>query len=303
MNLRSLLSLLLVMPLLASGKDKESTGEAAVYRTEENIPYYEEATLAKADAYQRATCVLDVYFPTNKPGFATIIWFHGGGLVTGHKVFPSWLKNKEFALVGVDYRLAPQAKLPEFLEDAGAATAWVFRNIAARGGDPKKIFISGHSAGAYLAAMVGMDPRWLAPYGISNRQLAGIIPLSGQMTTHNQIKKMRGDTTSEFREVIDEYAPLYYASRDLPPICLVTGDSRLDIKNRMEENALLAASLRSQKHPFVEFYELQGMNHGTSKLGAWLLVPGFIERVLKSGSPAAPAASSSPAAASEDTGE
>ncbi len=102
------------------------------------------------------------------------------------------------------------------------------KNIESRGGDPKKVFIAGHSAGGYLAAMIGMDPRWLAAHGLSNRQLAGIIPVSGQVTTHFLVKKVRGDKQPELRPIIDEYAPLYYASKDLPPICLILGDRRIE---------------------------------------------------------------------------
>lgn len=265
-----------------------ASAAAAAYNTETDLPYYEGAALEKAGDYQRSQCRLDLYYPANRPGFATVIWLHGGGLTGGTRGFPQ-IKDKETGLVAVSYRLSPKAEFPAFLEDAAAATAWTLRHIAERGGDPKKVFLAGHSAGGYLAAMVGMDPRWLAAHGLSHRQLAGLILVSAQVTTHFEVKKLRGDTGPEFRPLIDEYAPLYYASKDLPPVCLILGDRKIEYKNRVEENDLLAASLRNLGHPSVEFHEMGGLDHGMSRYGAWILMPGFIKKTT--GQNPAPAAS------------
>lgn len=225
-------------------------------------PYYSEETLAHADDYQRARCRLDLSLPENGRGFATVIWFHGGNFTRGQRSVPPLLKNRGFAVAAVSYRLAPPGKFPCFLEDAAAATAWVLRSIAARGGDPNKVFVCGHSAGGYLAMMLGLDGRWLEAQGASRRQLAGIIAISAQMTTHPQIRKLRGDTSPALRPVIDEFAPLHYAAADLPPICLVVGDRALDIPSRVEENALMAAALRNLGHQHVAYHEMGGLAHG-----------------------------------------
>jgi len=128
--------------------------------------------------------------------------------------------------------------------------------------------------------MVGMDPGWLAPYGYGPNDLAGLIPVSGQMSTHFRVKKLLGDTGPEFRIVVDEYAPFTYASKDLPPICLILGDRKLEYRNRVVENELLAESLKNLGHSHVEFYEMGGLNHNTVVPGAWLLIPDFIKRAL-----------------------
>lgn len=281
--MRPLLCLSLLLLAIVGGLRAEQA--ISEYRTESALPYYEPARMEKADAYQKEACVLDIDYPTDSPGFATVIWLHGGGLTGGEREVPKLLQQKGFATVAVGYRLSPKATPDEILQDAAAATAWVLKNIESRGGDPKKVFIAGHSAGGYLAAMIGMDPRWLAAQGLSNRQLAGIIPVSGQVSTHFQVKKVRGDTQPELRPIIDEYAPLYYASKDLPPICLILGDRRIEYKNRVEENDLLAVSLSNLGHPFVEFYEMGGLDHGGAINGACLLIPGFIKRVAE-GNPA-----------------
>jgi len=252
----------------------------ATYTTEMDISYLSLAAAGKADEYQKQQCRIDLYLPTNRPGFPTLVWFHGGGLTAGRRGFPD-VKNQEIALVAVGTRLSPQGPFPSFLEDAAAAAAWTIKHIAQRGGDPRKVFVGGKSAGGYLAAMVGMDPRWLAVHGLSHRDLAGLIPVSGQVTTHFHVKKLRNDPGPEFRPIIDEYAPLYYASKDLPPICLITGDRALEYKSRVEENQLLAVALRNLGHPWVECYEMGGLNHGAVTRGSVIIIPGFVKKVVQ----------------------
>lgn len=242
-----------------------------------NISYYSASVLRRADDYQQSQCQLDLRYPTNRSGFATVVWFHGGGLTAGRRHFID-LKDPAIAVAAVGYRLSPKAEHPAYLEDAAAATAWVLRNIARYGGDSNKVFVAGHSAGGYLTAMVGMDPRWLAGEGLCHRQLAGLIPVSAQVTTHFKVKKLRGDMGEQFRPLIDEYAPLYYCASNLPPICLVLGDRKVEFKCRVEENDLLAVSLRTLGHKKVEFYELAGLNHGTVVTGAMPYARQFIEK-------------------------
>lgn len=237
---------------------------------------YHPADAGIADPDQR--CRLDLRIPDGGKGFATLLWFHGGGLTGGKRHFPEFA-GKEVALVAAGYRLAPQAECPDFLTDAAAATAWVLRHIGDYGGDPEMVFIGGHSAGGYLAALVGMDPRWLKPHGLAPGNLAGLIPLSAQATTHFHVKELRGVPGPALRPVIDEFAPLHHVSKDLPPICLILGDRRLEFECRVEENEFLAITLRKLGHPDVEFHELPGLDHNTVTRGAAALMPAFVRRV------------------------
>jgi acetyl esterase/lipase len=241
-----------------------------------DVPYYPEA--ARTNAYQAERCVLDARFPDSVKGFPTVVWFHGGGLSGGQKHWID-LKDGGIAVVAVNYRLAPRAQVPDFIRDAAAAVAWTFAHAAQYGGDTNRIFVSGHSAGGYLAAMVGLDPEWLAPYGISPRRLAGIAPISGQMSTHFLVKKQRGDKGEQYRPLIDEYAPLYWVSKDAPPVCLITGDRRVEWPCRVEENELLAASLRRLGAPKVEFYEMGGLDHGGAGEGGLILLRKFVREI------------------------
>ncbi|MCK4989925.1 MAG: alpha/beta hydrolase, partial [Bacteroidales bacterium] len=147
---RSLLIILLAASCLISQAQQSD------YTTLENINYYPESE-SVADEYIRERCVLDIYYPVEKEGFPTVVWFHGGGLTGGNKFIPEELKEKGVAVVAVNYRLYPKIKAPVYIEDAAAAVAWVFKNIETYGGDPDLIFVSGHSAGGYLASMVGLD--------------------------------------------------------------------------------------------------------------------------------------------------
>ncbi len=225
-------------------------------------------------------CVLDLRIPGKAKGFPTLVWFHGGGLTGGNREFPKF-DGRGVALVAAGYRLSPQAKCPEFIEDAAAAVAWTLAHIAEYGGDPEQVFVGGHSAGGYLALMIGMDPKWLAAHSVSNRRLAGLIPVSAQVTTHFHVKELRGHKADRLVPVIDEFAPLHFVSKDLPPICLITGDRRIEWPCRVEENELFHATLRQLGHPAAEFHEIKDLDHGTVPRGAARILPDFIQRTTQ----------------------
>ena len=84
----------------------------------------------KQDAYVNERCKLDLYYPEDSENFSTVVWFHGGGLRAGNKSIPEQLKNKGIAVAGVNYRLFPKVKCPEYIRDAAAATAWVMRKTS-----------------------------------------------------------------------------------------------------------------------------------------------------------------------------
>lgn len=232
--------------------------QKTVYQTQTDIPYYSDQ-MRKSNAYIDERCKLDIYYPANKKGFATVVWFHGGGLTSGNKEIPEALKNNDICVVGVNYRLAPRAKAPEYIEDAAAAVAWVFRHIAQLGGDTTKIFVSGHSAGGYLTLMIGLDKHYLATYGIDANRIAGLIPLSGQAITHFTIRDERG--IKDTQPQIDSLAPLWHVRADAPPLLLITGDREQEMLGRYEENAYLARMMKLVGHQQTRLLELQGYGH------------------------------------------
>ncbi|AWK04941.1 lipase [Flavobacterium crocinum] len=247
------------------------------YETKNNIQYYN-ATLNKSDKYINERCVLDIYYPKNKKDFATIIWFHGGGLTGGNKEIPEALKNKGFAIIGVNYRLSPKAKAAKAIEDAAAAVAWAFNNIASYGGDKSSIFVSGHSAGGYLAMMIGLDKKWLQKENIDANQIAGLIPFSGQCITHFEIRRENG--IPEKQPTIDPFAPLFHVRADAAPLLLITGDRELEMLGRYEENAYMARMMKLNGHKETKLYELDGYGHGMTEPAFPLLV-NEVNRILK----------------------
>lgn len=251
MMLRKHLTLILISVFAISFAQTE-------YKTENNISYYPENILKK-DAYINSQCKLNFYYPTNVKNFSTVIWFHGGGLTGGSNELPKELLNENIAVVSVEYRLAPKVKAPAYIEDAAAATAWVFENIEKFGGNKNLIFQSGHSAGGYLGMMITLDKKYLQKYKIDANDIAGLIPFSGQAITHFQIRKEKG--IAELQPTIDEYAPLFHVRKDAPPIILITGDRNLELFGRYEENAYLARMLELVKHPSVKLLEEDGFDH------------------------------------------
>lgn len=231
------------------------------YTTVYNIGYYAPSHKNVNDPYVQQRCKLDIYHPTNvQNGFPTVVWFHGGGLTEGEKHIPEGLMNKGIAVVTVNYRLHPKVQNPAYLEDAAAAVAWVLKNIENYGGDASKVFLSGHSAGGYLASMVGMDSSLLEAHELDANSLAGLIPLSGHTITHFTIRKERGLAYTQ--PIIDEFAPLYHVRADAPPLLLITGDRELELWGRYEENAFMMRMMKVAGHTQTEIMELDGYDHG-----------------------------------------
>lgn len=248
------------------------------YKTITNIRYYDEKT-NKSDVYINERCVLDVYIPMNIKNFPTVIWFHGGGITGGEKDIPEELKNKGVAVIGVNYRLSPKVKAPKYIEDAAAATSWVFKNIKNYGGSEDLVFITGHSAGGYLASMVGLDKSYLNKYQIDANKLAGIIPFSGQMISHFTTRKEKGIEELDAR--IDEMAPLHFIRADAPPLLLITGDREKELLGRYEENAYMWRMMKLKGHKETVLYELDGFDHGGMAHPAFPLLLNEIKRVEK----------------------
>lgn len=228
-----------------------------IYKTESNISYRSGENL---DDYQKERCKLDIYYPENADSFTTVVWFHGGGLTAGQKSIPERLKNRKLAVVAVNYRLSPKVKSPAFIDDAAAAVAWVFKNISKYGGDPKKIVVSGHSAGGYLTCMIGLDKHYLAAYGIDANLIHKLVPFSGQMITHFIIRKERG--IPDTKPLVDEFAPLFHVRADAPPMYLITGDRELEMLGRYEENTYMWRMMNLSGHKQTSLYELDGFDHG-----------------------------------------
>lgn len=248
------------------------------YAFEKDIQYYPNAVSEK-DKYIESQCTLDIYYPKNSKDFATIIWFHGGGLTGGSKEIPNALLEKGFAVIGVNYRLSPKVKAPAYIEDAAAAIAWTFQHIESYGGRSDLIFLSGHSAGGYLTMMVGLNKKYLAKYEIDANRIAGNIPFSGHTITHFTVRKEMG--MNDIQPLIDEYAPLYFVRPDAPPLVLITGDPEMELLGRYEENAYMWRMMKLAGHKRTAIYKLEGFDHGSMAVPAFPLLIKEVNKIKK----------------------
>ena len=130
--------------------------------------------------------MLDVYRPTSAAsagGWPVVVFFYGGSWNNGERSDYAFvggaLASRGMLALVADYRLYPAVRYPEFLRDCAAALAWGLEQAAKLGGNPQRVYVMGHSAGAYNAAMLALDARWLAPTGHKPPELAGFIGLAG----------------------------------------------------------------------------------------------------------------------------
>lgn len=247
---------------------------AAGQSIERDIPYTH-----SSDEYAAQRCKLDVKYDKGQTEKRVLVWFHGGGITSGNKHFPKNVSN-DFVIVAANYRLSPKSDAKNAIDDAADAIAWTFKNIEKFGGDPKKIFISGHSAGAYLCGMVAFNPRYLKERGIKNTDIAGTILVSGQTTTHFRVRADSGDKTSSLKPKIDEFAILGNLDNPIPPLCIVLGDRKIEFPERVEENLLLAAAVKKLKlTDTIELYELQGLDHVQVANPAGFIIDRFSKKI------------------------
>lgn len=249
-------------------------GAQAQYNLVSDLPYS-----SSDNAYAKERCKLDVYYPTDQKDVPVVVWFHGGGIEAGNKHIDEQLKNCGLTVIAVNYRLLPQATIDEVLDDAAAAVAWAFKHAEEYNGSPRKIVVTGHSAGGYLSDMVGLDKHWLAKYGIDADSIAALVPFSGQAITHYNIRKQQG--ISPLQATIDKYAPLTYVRQDAPPVVIISGDRELELYGRYEEQAYFWRMLKLTGHPDVTLYEMQGFNHGNMPQPAYHILKESIKRICK----------------------
>ena len=261
---RALLLLTLVSGL-ASAQEKSPGAPALTasgsVETHRDLQY----KTAPATAYERERCVLDLTVPTRTRDFPTLVWFHGGGLEHGDKstsIAQSVVKrftDSGIAVASVNYRLSPRVHYPAYVEDAAAAVAFIRRNIEKWGGDPRRVFVSGHSAGAYLTTMLAVAPEHLERQGIQPGDLAGYIPVSGQMMTHYTIRKERG--LPKDQPLIDAAAPVWFANHYTPPLLCIWGGQ--DMPTRAEENEYFVAVMKNAGNKAIEKLMVPGRTHTT----------------------------------------
>jgi len=181
---------------------------------------------------------LDVYLPTTEARDRPIIvFFYGGSWQSGRKELYRFVGQafaaRGFVTIVPDYRVYPEVRYPEFLEDAAQSVGWVHSHAASLGGDPHRVFLIGHSAGAYIASMLAYDPTWLGKVGLDpKRDVSAMVGLAGPY----DFLPLKDPTLMEiFGPAATRAAtqPINYVSAGAPPAFLVAGtaDNLVDPSN------------------------------------------------------------------------
>lgn len=208
---------------------------------------------------------IDVYVPKGvKAGesLPVIVWFHGGGWRDGDRRQYGFagraFSAAGFVTVVAGYRLGPDGRFPHFMEDAAAVVRWTRANIAAHGGDPDRLVLAGHSAGAHMAALVALDGKWLGELTQPGGAVKGVIGLSGPYDFLPFERGGSADMAMGFVRPLDNTQPIHFARADAPTLFLATGTADTTVKPRNVD--ALAQAMLDAGSP-VETHRYPGLDH------------------------------------------
>ena len=226
-----------------------------------NIPYTE-------SPHERQ--VLDIYAPADAKGLPVVFWIHGGGWQTGDKsevqLKPQAFVDHGFVFVSTNYRLLPNVEMGTIIRDVAKSIGWVYEHLAEYGGDPKRIFVMGHSAGAQLAAIVCTDERYLKEVGVPFTALKGCVPVDGDtydvpaiITTAETRRRVHGQPQAKFghREKFGsdpakhiDFSAVTHIAKDkgIPPFLIMYVSSHPDTSAQADRlaSALKAADVQAR---------------------------------------------------------
>jgi acetyl esterase/lipase len=255
-----------------------AVAEAAEVVTKFDIPY---ATVEGVDPNLLS---LDIHAPAGAKNAPVMVFIHGGTWRTGDKAsfrrapMPGYFVDQGFVFVNINYRLSPAVQHPVHVQDVARALAWVHDHIADHGGDPKGIYVMGHSAGAHLANLVAVDPRYLEAEGKDLSILNGAVVLDTAAYDMPQtMRGMMGRTNSPYRNAFgedpatwEEASPYHQAQRNdgLPPHALVYAWGPSAGKGRTVER--MAEMLRSTgvRAEVVDAYQYKSHRSLAREFGA-----------------------------------
>ncbi len=205
---------------------------------------------------------LDIWAPTGKATKPrdVVIFFYGGSWNSGDRALYGFagraLAERGYLVVIPDYRLVPDVRFPGFVEDGAAAVAWVRAHAKAYGGNPERIHLTGHSAGAHIAALLSLDPEWLAKAQVPKDSIKSFVGLAGP---YDFVPFTSDASKAAFGHLPDPTPtqPITYARRDAPPMLLVTGSIDETVKPR-NSRALAEALQKKGAKAATLFYPKLG---------------------------------------------
>lgn len=204
---------------------------------------------------------LDLYLPVGKKNFPVVFFIHGGGWTKGTRSagrgLGQMLAREGIGMVSISYRLSPQVKHPGHIEDVAKAFAWTVENIKKYGGNKDQIFVSGHSAGGHLAALLGTNESYLKKNKLRLANIKGVIPISGVFViSPGKISTAFGKDPQECKDA----SPMAHIQKNCPPFLILYAESDIKGFDKMAsamKNALTKAGVTSTAR------EMADRNHGT----------------------------------------
>jgi acetyl esterase/lipase len=213
--------------------------------------------------YAEGRDLLDVLMPRGATDAPVVVYFHGGLLMGGAKdeaeALAAALAPRGIGVVSANYRLSPAFMHPAHIEDAAAAVAWAVANVERYGGDPDNVHVGGFSAGAYLAALLAADDRWLGAHGVRTERIRSWIPISPFLYVEETAPDRPSSVWGEDPDVWLEASVSPYVRPGIGPMLLVVGDG--DDGWRKEQNERFARALRAQGHRQVRITEVPNRRH------------------------------------------
>lgn len=206
---------------------------------------------------------LDIWVPTtpsSKPR-DVVVFFYGGSWNSGHRALYGFvgraLAARGFIVILPDYRLVPEVRFPGFVEDGAAALAWVQREVAPYGGNPARIHLTGHSAGAHIAALLTLDAHWLAKAGARPGAVKSFAGLAGP---YDFLPFTSDAARSAFGQMPDPAPsqPIQFVRQDAASLLLLTGGSDTTVKPR---NSLALAKAQSATGGKANSLVYEGLGH------------------------------------------
>jgi acetyl esterase/lipase len=238
--MKTLSTLLTVVALAAVAVPARAADPRSAVEVHANLTYY---SGEGADKYRHR---LDLYVPKGKKDVPVMMFVHGGGFTVGIKDQYAFV-GQVFATYGIataviSYRLSPKTSYPGHVQDTARAFAWLRAHAGEYGGRTDKIFISGHSAGATLIAMLGSDPAYLKEVGESLDHIAGVIPISGSFTQGARSGMFQGFPPVD-AETVRNASAINHVSGTHPPFLILYGDK--DLPRTGEDAARMAKALKA----------------------------------------------------------
>jgi acetyl esterase/lipase len=248
------LTLAAALPLLVPAPARAD--EKAAYEVEvvKNVTYN------KADDADPERHKLDLYLPRGAKDYPVLFFIHGGGWNRGSKNgfagHGKTFASRGIGFVATNYRLSPKVKHPAHIEDVALAFAWARADLGKRGADLKRVFVSGHSAGGHLAALLAADEGYLKKHKLSASDIKGVIPISGVFTVGGG----RSKASDIWGDDAKKASPMTHVREKLPPFLVFYADQELGALGKQAE--AFGKAMKAVKCD-VEVKMIKGRTHGT----------------------------------------